>query len=152
MWSMQQQDTSSPLLLQPALAVIAAQSAQSDMEQLILLRLHLWVHLSTPVVTSGLHCGVAPAVFKTQLLSGLQLVFSTVSRYAASYLSLCLSPSLAAPSSHRFAITASTLPAGPLLPPPTVCHGPSTNPPSGNLSSALKSISLPFPPHSRRPK
>lgn len=44
-------------------------------------------------------------------------------------LSLCLMLFLP----PRFAITASNLLAGPLLPPPQVCYGPSTNPPSGNL-------------------
>lgn len=66
MRSVQQRETSFPLplLLQPARQIIAVRSAQSGIEQLILQPLHLRVHLTTPVVTSGLDSGVAPPVFR----------------------------------------------------------------------------------------
>ena len=85
--------------------------------------------LQTHTSTWSERCIVCRVSLKLCCSVVLYCIFQA-SAFIAHLISVSLSYALSSP---RFAITASNLLAGPLLPPPPVCYGPTTNPPSGNL-------------------
>lgn len=86
----------------------------------------IYKHTLRPVLSAA-SCAVC--LLKLCCSVVLYCIFQA-SAFIAHLISVSLSYALSSP---RFAITASNLLAGPLLPPPPVCYGPTTNPPSGNL-------------------